>query len=420
MFGFWGFFKRNLENARPKEVAKLDSAVRMGLFGASNIAPSAIIAPAKTHPDVIISAIAARDEGKARSYAKKHGIPVVHSSYQAMLDDPSIDAVYIPLPNGLHYEWAVKALKANKHVLLEKPSTSNHNEAASLFRLPLLNQPNAPVLLEAFHSIFHPAWQRFLSLLDRENVTHVTVIQRIPKGIIGIDDIRFKYDLAGGAMMDFGTYGVALLRQIFASEPIECTDARYTPMPPGHDTKIDYSFSAQWRFPGGADAELEAELRASGGWCFPMLTGGLPRIELPRCVVQHRESLVPDEEASAQGQAHFRTRKVTFWNYVLPGMYHRLDIHDEHTVRNTADNKILKNWTESPYIKAYTELQQGGAEGPVWSSYRYMLEEFVNKVRGRPGSGIWWDAETSIKQMKVIDDAYTKMSLPVRPTSKYL
>ena len=337
-----------------------------------------------------------------------------------MLDDPSIDAVYIPLPNGLHYEWALKALEAKKHVLLEKPSTSNHTEAASLFHLPLLDQPNAPVLLEAMHPVFHPAWQRFLSLLDQENIMHVTATQRIPKGVIAIDDIRFNYDLAGGAMMDFGTYGVTLLRRIFAGEPIDCVDARYTPMPPGYDTNIDYSFSAQWRFSGGADAQLQADLRATGGWRLPVLTAGLPRVELPRCVVEHRESLIPDGEASAKGYAHFRTRKVIFWNFLLPANYHRLDVHDVHTIRNTADNKVLKNWTENSYIKAYTEQQNGAAGGLGWSSYRYMLEEFVNKIRGRPGSGVWWDREDWIKQMKVIDDTYTKMGLPVRPISNYL
>lgn len=118
----------------------------------------------------------------------------------------------------------MKVLKANKRILLEKPSTSNQVEAESLFRLPLLNEPSAPVLLEAFHSVFHPSWQRFLSLLDRENITHVTATLRISKGIIAIDDIRYKFDLAGRAMMDFGTYGVALLRQIFASEPTECVE----------------------------------------------------------------------------------------------------------------------------------------------------------------------------------------------------
>lgn len=85
----------------------------------------------------------------------------------ALLDDPAIDAVYIPLPNGLHFEWTLKALAKGKHVLLEKPSTSNAEEAEILFRSPLLSQPNAPVLMEAFHSRFSPAFDLFRTLLDR-------------------------------------------------------------------------------------------------------------------------------------------------------------------------------------------------------------------------------------------------------------
>ncbi len=117
--------------------------------------------------------MAARDEKKAVEYAKKHGIPQTFGSYDALLDDPAIDAVYIPLPNGLHYEWALKALAEGKHVLLEKPSVSNATEAEALFRSPLLRGPGAPILLEAFHYRFSPAWRLFLSLLDRPAIAHV-------------------------------------------------------------------------------------------------------------------------------------------------------------------------------------------------------------------------------------------------------
>lgn len=95
----------------------------------------AVIIPAKSLPEVIVAAVAARDEKRAQTYAQSHGIPNFHSSYQALLDDPTIDAIYIALPIGLHYEWAMKALKAGKHVLLEKPSTSNASEASSLLKV---------------------------------------------------------------------------------------------------------------------------------------------------------------------------------------------------------------------------------------------------------------------------------------------
>jgi len=90
-----------------------------------------------------------------------------------VVNDPSIDAVYIPLPNGLHYEWALKALAKGKHVLLEKPSVNTAAEAELLFRHPLLSKPGAPVLLEAFHYRFQPTWQYFLTLIDRPNLERV-------------------------------------------------------------------------------------------------------------------------------------------------------------------------------------------------------------------------------------------------------
>jgi predicted dehydrogenase len=127
-----------------------------------------------------------------------------------LLDDPSLDAVYIPLPNGLHYEWGLKALQAGKHVLLEKPSTSNAEEAKSLFRHPLLNQPNVPVLLEAFHYRFHPAWQTFLSTFDSKDIVDASAVQSLPAGFFPDSDIRFNYALSGGTLMDFGTYAIKL------------------------------------------------------------------------------------------------------------------------------------------------------------------------------------------------------------------
>ena len=147
-----------------------------------------VIIPSKTHPDVIVAAVAARNEDKARTYAQLHGILFVYSSYQALLDDSVIDAIYIALPNALHYEWAMKALKAGKHVLLEKPSTSNALEAWSLFRSPLLalsgagsSDARSPIiLLDAVHIRFHPAWQKFLSFIDSSNIAEAILHTNYP------------------------------------------------------------------------------------------------------------------------------------------------------------------------------------------------------------------------------------------------
>lgn len=97
-----------------------------------------------------------------------------------ILDDPNIDCVLIPLPNSLHFEWAVKAIRAGKHVLVEKPSVSNSIEANILFNLPEFDQPNAPVILEAAHFRFHPVFALFQSLITPKDVVHVDTFSMIP------------------------------------------------------------------------------------------------------------------------------------------------------------------------------------------------------------------------------------------------
>lgn len=135
----------------PPKAKKEPSALRFGILGAARIAPNALIAPAKSHPDVVIAAVAARDESKARAYAKTHGIATVYhgnDGYQKLLEDPTIDCIYNPLPNGLHYEWTMRALAAGKHVLLEKPSCNTAEETRKIFELA---QAKGLVCLEAFH-----------------------------------------------------------------------------------------------------------------------------------------------------------------------------------------------------------------------------------------------------------------------------
>ena len=103
----------------------MTSQLRIGVLGAARIAPSALIRPAERVPDAVVTAVAARDPERARAFAVKHRLPVVHASYQDLLDDKDIDAVYNPLPNALHAEWTLRALEAGKHVLCEKPFTAN-------------------------------------------------------------------------------------------------------------------------------------------------------------------------------------------------------------------------------------------------------------------------------------------------------
>lgn len=114
-----------------------------------------------------------------------------------ILDDPNIDAVFIPFAKGLHFEWAVRAIRAGKHVLLEKPCTSNSTEAEILFNLPELDQPDGPVLLEAFHNRFYPSWALFRSLIKPAEIERIETRSMIPWWASNKDQIHFNYSLSG-------------------------------------------------------------------------------------------------------------------------------------------------------------------------------------------------------------------------------
>lgn len=327
-----------------------------------------------------------------------------------LLDDPAIDAVYIPLPNGLHFEWTLKALAKGKHVLLEKPSTSNAEEAELLLRSPLLSQPNAPVLMEAFHSRFTPAFDLFRTLVDAPNISHVVARAIVPSFIAKDDDIRFNYELAGGAVMDLGTYPMMALREAFKAEPVECFEADLKRMPAPYD-RCDGMFHAKLRFPNGGTGEIIGGLRGSNF-----------SLSLPTLTVTHKPVVVTDHgEQVDEGYEVQKRRTVTFVNFMLSPHYHRLDIVDEFEVTRKGGSSVARKFTKTESKKAYTWKEVGrDLPSESWTStYGYMLEQFVHKIKGREGSGIFISHDDSIAQMKALDMVYEKSGLRLRPTSTY-
>jgi len=177
----------------------------------------ALVRPARDVPDVRVTAVAARDRTRADAFAKKHGIARAHASYDALIADPEIDAIYNPLPNSLHCEWTVRALEAGKHVLCEKPIAANAAEAA---RMNEAATRSGKVLGEAFHWRYHALAARMREILDSGEigaVRDVEVAFCIPFLVPG--DIRYRLDLAGGATMDVGSYTVSIARFLAGAEP---------------------------------------------------------------------------------------------------------------------------------------------------------------------------------------------------------
>jgi predicted dehydrogenase len=173
-----------------------------GILGAANIAPMALISPAKLLPDICkVVGVAARDPKKAKDYATKYGIPKVFESYDDLIKSDDIDVVYIPLPNALHAEWTIKAIKAGKHVLCEKPFTSNAKEAEIV---KAVHDESKVTVVDAFHYRYHPIAKRLKEVIDKDigKLKHISVEMSFPAYmtyfLFGEDDIRYNFNMSGG------------------------------------------------------------------------------------------------------------------------------------------------------------------------------------------------------------------------------
>lgn len=226
------------------------SPIRIGILGAAAIVPMALTGPARNVHEVQVLAIAARDPKRAYSFAKRHHIPRVHQTYAALLADPDIDAIYNPLPNSLHAEWTIRALKAGKHVLCEKPIASNTTEAEDMAKAA---RETGLVLSEAFAYRYFPLAERVKQIMQSGELG---MIQHIDAQFCFLlpspNNIRFNYDLAGGALMDCGCYPVSLIRYLAGAEPtVERAEARLL------RPQVDHNMTAHLSFKDGRTARLE-------------------------------------------------------------------------------------------------------------------------------------------------------------------
>ena len=216
-----------------------------------------LIEPAKEVDGVEVAAVAARDPQRAQDYATEHGIPRVFESYDALLASNEIDAVYNPLPNSHHARWTIAALEAGKPVLLEKPFTANADEARQVAEAA---EQTGLVVMEAYHWRFHPQADRAIELVAEGavgEVTHVEAAMVFPS-MHGPDDIRYRYDLAGGALMDTGSYALSNLR---AFGELDVVRAEAEEMAPD----VDVRMTAELRYrDGGATASITSAFTGTG------------------------------------------------------------------------------------------------------------------------------------------------------------
>jgi predicted dehydrogenase len=232
------------------------SRLRIGVLGAAKIVPSALVKPAKAGGDVEVAAVAARDPKRAAEFATKHGIATVHPTYEALLADDTLDAVYVPLPNGLHGRWTIAALAAGRHVLCEKPFTANAVEAQLVADAA---SASGLVVMEAFHWRYHPLAARMVEIVrsgELGDLRHIEAAMCFPN--VKRSDIRWQPALAGGSLMDAGCYPIHWARTLAGSEP-EVVAATSLLRAPGIDrrTIIDLAF------PDGLSGRITASMWSS-------------------------------------------------------------------------------------------------------------------------------------------------------------
>jgi predicted dehydrogenase len=197
--------------------------LRWGILSTADIARTKVIPGIRGAARCRIVAIASRDAARARMVAAELGIPTSHGSYEALLADPQVDAVYIPLPNHLHAEWAIAASRAGKHVLCEKPLAMT---AADAERMIAVAEAEGVLLMEAFMYRLHPSWAAARALVAAGRIGRLTAVQSwfsyYNDDPANIRNIRA---VGGGALFDIGCYSVNLSRMLFGVEPVRVESA---------------------------------------------------------------------------------------------------------------------------------------------------------------------------------------------------
>jgi predicted dehydrogenase len=223
----------------------MNKKVRWGVLGAANIAVKKVIPSMQAGENCEITAIASRDLEKAKLTAEQLNIPKFYGSYEELLAESEIEAVYIPLPNHLHLEWTIKAARAGKHVLCEKPLGLN---AAEVRRLIEIRNETDVKIQEAFMVRTHPQWLAVRDLIRAERIGDLRAINCF-FSYFNADksNIRNKMEMGGGALMDIGCYCINISRFIFEDEPERVVSL----IEKDAETGIDKLTSAMLDFPNG-------------------------------------------------------------------------------------------------------------------------------------------------------------------------
>jgi len=258
--------------------------LRWGVLSTARIGRRAVNPAIQASANGELVAVASREEERARIFAQEGGIPQAFGSYEALLEDAAVDAIYNPLPNSLHREWTIRAAEQGKHILCEKPLAL---DSAECREMQAAAAANGVKLMEAFMYRFHPRTERVLGMVRDGAIGELKQIRSsFTFELDRPDDIRWDPELGGGALMDVGCYCVNLSRTFAGTEPVEVRA-----MANFHDSGVDRQMAGSLRFENGLLAHFDCALNMEGTQVYHIFgTEGHVRV---------LEAFVPGAEATS-------------------------------------------------------------------------------------------------------------------------
>ncbi len=232
-----------------------DRKLRWGLLSTARI-NRALIPPLRMSPRNELVAVASRTQEKADAYAREWQIPKAYGSYEALLADPDIDVVYVPLPNSMHEHWTIEAAKAGKHVLCEKPLAIS---VAEVDAIRAVAEQAGVVVTEAFMYRHHPQTLKVKELVDAGAIGQVRLVRgSFSFNLTREGDVRLDPLLGGGSLWDVGCYPVSYARFVLGKEPVEVFGRKVVGR-----SGVDETFTGNLRFPDNVHAQIDCSFRAT-------------------------------------------------------------------------------------------------------------------------------------------------------------
>ncbi len=300
---------------------RVENRIRWGILGTGRI-NRALINPIKSSNKSVLNAVASRSLDRAERYAQEWQIPGYYGSYEQLLDDPNIDVIYNSLPNALHAEWSLKALQHGKHVLCEKPFTTNNKELLVIMDYAHKSQLH---ICEAFMYRHHPQTLLVKELISQAEIGEIQFMRGTFSFTLNRPaDPRLDPTLGGGSLWDVGCYPISFARFLAGEEPSEAYGQQLL-----GPTGIDLFFAGQLTFPGSIITQVDCSFASPYRQYFE-ITGETGRIKIP-------EPFKPGKHSSIHIENEAGSREIP-----VKGMdLYQGELEDmENAILNAAPNRI--------------------------------------------------------------------------------